>query len=527
MSIRRTYIALLLVLLVAHTAAASHFRRSAHPISGRYIVVLNNDVPKENIDVIARSLAAEHSGRVLGTMAHAIKAFGFEGPEASARALLNNPNVWWVEEDAEMHLSGEPSQFAFAQTMTPSPNAVTECPWQGSYYLCQYSNDQYWSLDRLDNLARIRPITPSEPNAKAYAYTTTGSTVRAYVIDTGIMKSHQEFRPGQVEKGFNMMWDTDVWQHHTRPDEEANFPVDTNDPDLPCPGFTNNLKTSHGTAVASALGGITTGSAKGVTLVPVKVASCSSPGRVSMLAVARGLDQVLADMQGRTTKRAVVSMSVYADTVRTDLSNPAYTYGQEVCEDKTHVNYVNCVSAIENEVVTLFRANIPVVASANNQGNANCTTSPARMGFGNGNPMPEHTITVGGTMYGTVNGTSYVDALWDCTGTVPCGYEWSPVWEPGSNKGACVSIFAPAWNIRVASMMGNDQYRDLGGASSGTSFSAPIVAGIIARLWDLHPTWTVTDIWNALAARANQRTIRTVLDPTTGNDKLVYMSAFE
>ena len=62
----------------------------------------------------------------------------------------------------------------------------------------------------------------------------------------------------------------------------------------------------------------------------------------------------------------------------------------------------------------------------------------------------------------------------------------------------CVSIWAPAWNLRVAGAGGPSTYRTPGGASSGTSWSAPYVAGVFARLLQANNGLTVNDVWNRL-----------------------------
>src|SRR5438309_1322014 len=69
--------------------------------------------------------------------------------------------------------------------------------------------------------------------------------------------------------------------------------------------------------------------------------------------------------------------------------------------------------------------------------------------------------------------------------------------EDGSNYGACVSIWAPGWNMRLASGSSATSYRPAGAASSGTSFSAPLVAGLVARLLEKYPTMSATDVWPA------------------------------
>lgn len=402
--------------------------------------------------------------------------------------------------------------------------------------MCTYSdtNVNWFShLNRLDNQGYMNGTQ------RTYAYASTGADVRAYVVDTGVYGTHQEFDT-RVEGGANMTVDADLANGQTRPDEEQPITLDDSPANNPCWGYQATLtNAAHGTAVASALGGTNTGVAKNVTIIPVKVMTCG--GQLPKLAVARGLDWIQEDMADADhnplnglqprTQRAVVNMSIF---FRLGVGIPAQE--TQVCEDgdvdqNGLPTYTNCISAIENEInelvrvdlnVTPARRGIPVVVSANNQSDGNCTTSPARLGYGGTQPTAYHTITVGGTMAFPQN--NYSDARWLCDGTPEgCSTDWP---DRGSNFGPCVSMYAPAWNIRTASGTGWNQYRPDGAASSGTSFAAPQVAGAIARLFERQPNLTSVEVWNELLTRMNERWWNTPppnFDPSGTNSRLLYM----
>ncbi len=98
-----------------------------------------------------------------------------------------------------------------------------------------------WGLDRVDQL--------DLPLDDAYEYLGDGSGVTAYIVDTGILASHDEFT-GRVGDGYDFV------------DGDAD-PTDCN---------------GHGTHVAGTVGGTNYGLAKEVTLVGVRVLDCSGNG---------------------------------------------------------------------------------------------------------------------------------------------------------------------------------------------------------------------------------------------------------
>jgi subtilisin family serine protease len=134
--------------------AAGKLRRNAAAIKNQYIVVFNESVKRGQVGAEAENLARLHGGKIGYTYKNALRGFSVEMSEASAEALSRNPQVEFVEEDAEV-------QGASTQTNAP------------------------WPLDRLDQ----RNPTPNS----SYNYESNGAGVNVYVIDSGIHYSHQEF----------------------------------------------------------------------------------------------------------------------------------------------------------------------------------------------------------------------------------------------------------------------------------------------------------------------------------------------
>jgi subtilisin family serine protease len=140
------------------TGNVERFRRAERPVPNEYIVVLNDLAagPKGDhslVPTVAANLRAIHGGSINRIYQHALLGFSIRLPEAAARRLSLDPRVAFVEENSVITLS------------TTQANAT-------------------WGLDRIDQ--RNLPLSTS------YIYNSTGSGVKAYVIDTGIRATHQD-----------------------------------------------------------------------------------------------------------------------------------------------------------------------------------------------------------------------------------------------------------------------------------------------------------------------------------------------
>ena len=193
---------------------AKFHRKGALAIPSNYIVVLKDDADADDFFVTAaKADDLIRMGRGVGGHLYtaALRGFSAEMTEQDALALSEDPRVAYVEED---------------QIMTTQ---VTQ------------SNPPSWGLDRVDQ--RNRPLSAS------YTYVSTGAVVNAYVIDTGIRRTHQQFG-GRAFVGFDAIND----------------------------GRNSNDCNGHGTHVAGTIGGSTVGLAKAVRLFAVRVLSCTGSG---------------------------------------------------------------------------------------------------------------------------------------------------------------------------------------------------------------------------------------------------------
>jgi subtilisin family serine protease len=198
-------------------------------IPGRFIVTVRDGVSPA-------AVAGEHGVRP--DFVYQVALNGFAGPmsDLARNGLLRDARVLRVEQDGTMEASGTQS------------NAT-------------------WGLDRIDQ--RNLPLSTT------FTYNNTASGVTAYIIDTGIRTSHNEFG-GRASSGYDAV--------------DGSLPADD------CHG--------HGTHVAGTVGGSTYGVAKGVTLVAVRVLNCSGSGTTS--GVIAGIEYVTANH----TAKSVANMSL-------------------------------------------------------------------------------------------------------------------------------------------------------------------------------------------------------------------------
>lgn len=209
-------------------------------IEDSYIVVLDDsDVAKAEVRSAASGLVQKYGGEVRQSYTSAVRGFSASMSPSQAKQLEADPSVAYVEQNRVVTAS---------DTQSPVPS---------------------WGLDRIDQ-AEL-------PLDDSYTYESSGSGVTAYIVDTGILTSHEDFG-GRAVSG------TDT--------------VDGDDDATDCAG--------HGTHVAGTVGGSAYGVAKEVSLVAVRVLDCNGSG--SFDGVIAGIDWVTADHQAG--EPAVANMSL-------------------------------------------------------------------------------------------------------------------------------------------------------------------------------------------------------------------------
>jgi subtilisin family serine protease len=232
------------------TPAAPVFTKVGNGIQGDYIVVFKDAVT----DALSKAdeKLLRHGAKARFKYDRALKGFAATLSPGAVALLQADPDVAYIEQDGVV------------EAWTTQSGAT-------------------WGIDRIDQRAR--------PLSGTYTYTSTGSGVTAYIIDTGIQTSHPQFG-GRAAVSYDAVGDGQNGQD--------------------CNG--------HGTHVAGTVGSATYGVAKGVTLRAVRVLNCSGSGTNS--GVIAGMNWVASNHAAR----AVANMSLgggYSASTNTAANNLA------------------------------------------------------------------------------------------------------------------------------------------------------------------------------------------------------------
>jgi serine protease len=219
------------------------------------------------------------------TFSVALQGGLYQMTESQAAKIKNDPMIAYIEKDQIIQVTQSFVSSAL-QSQAQAP----------------------WGLDRMDQ--------NSLPLNQTYSYSSTANNVNVYVIDTGILTTHQEFG-GRAVSAIDL--------------------VDQDSDATDCNG--------HGTHVAGSIGSSTYGVAKNVKLYGVRVLNCAGSGSFS--AVISGIEWVTANH----VKPAIANMSL----------------GGGISQ------------AVDDAVTASIHAGVTYVVAAGNENSPACNSSPARV----------------------------------------------------------------------------------------------------------------------------------------------------
>ena len=390
--------------------------------SQRYIIALRERAPAA-VPRLAHSVADSYDLKVLNTYDTALGGFLAEVPESYVERVSRDPRVRFLERD--MPVSMPASSFFSGSTIFNTSS--------GSHNLTYLDRLDEFSASTLDN---------------RYSSCDVGAGVPLYILDIGVDFSHPEFagRSTFVENGLTK------WHQYWFYDDSA---AGIYGRETPCSWAPDAW---HGTAVASIAAGSNIGVAPAAEVVSLIIGDCLY--RSSISAIIGALNWIISSNPATDTRLATTyrGLPVNPYLGQTAVLNWS---GFQVSEND---NYSGSPSLTQS-LVDVKNAGVTIVTSADNYATNACGT-----GFKpNALSLQGVLLTVGAT---EINGTA--DERWR-EGDVP------NVAESGSNSGECVSLWAVGASVLSAR---HSAHSDDYAYFSGTSFAAPVVAGVAASYID-------------------------------------------
>jgi subtilisin family serine protease len=319
-------------------------------------------------------------------------------------------------------------------------------------------DDALWFLDRLDSIDGSLD--------GHFDRTGSGAGALVYVLDTGVEINHDEFAGGNVIAGIDV-------QHEIGVKSYCNSPNGALHPCFDLSSVFTVLLRSHGTGVASLIGGARVGVAPGVsmisvTAIPVPPDTPSSASELeNWLAVFNAVIRTAWDPSTPNVRTAIISMSVQLAG-----SDAPAAYAPLVQKIRDMVGGVdrngNPDPNGKRFLFVIFGGNTGDAGSSQCDASGSVRLFPATLG-----PSVDGLITVGGI--GRDNRLSSI-----------------------SCRGPALELLAPSDDILPAINSGHDHYRKT--LSTGTSYATPIVSGAAAQILAREPDLSPAEVEQRLEA---------------------------
>ena len=171
-------------------------------------------------------------------------------------------------------------------------------------------------------------------------------------------------------------------------------------------------------------------------------------------------------------------------------------YNIRVANFSLHTGAVNhfWLDPLNVAVTKLWNSGVVVVAAAGNYGKAD---GPSGVNYAPGsNPF---VITVGAVdIGGTSRPKDDATAPWSAYGRTPDGFSKPEICAPGRYLVGPIAAGSTLAVEKASKLLGTTNYIEL----SGTSFAAPVIAGVAAQALARNPSWTPDQVKSALMRRA-------------------------